>query len=123
MHRLVRVVLGHRLSEHVPEGHTKALHHRAKRRKHFAEWISHSREFNRAMPGGQTTGLPYPFRAFMICFPWNRPFSIKISLVCRPPITTPARCNPGTLLSKEFGSSAGFFVCGSSFTPKLSMNS
>ncbi len=35
--------------------------------------------------------IRFEFSASMICFPWNRPFSMKISPVCRPPITTPAR--------------------------------
>ncbi len=37
------------------------------------------------------------FSASMICFPWNRPFSMKISPVCRPPITTPELLEIGDL--------------------------
>jgi len=35
---------------------------------------------------------PYNLRLMsaMICLPWKRPFSIKISLVCSPDTTTPA---------------------------------
>jgi len=45
-------------------------------------------------PGGATGGFssraPLPVIAAMICRPWKRPFSMKISLVCIPPTTTPA---------------------------------
>ena len=56
-------------------------------------------------------------RAATICLPWNRPFSIKISLVWFPPITTPATKMPGTLLSWVCGSMEGLLVSGSSEMP------
>ena len=46
-------------------------------------------------PGGATGAgswmRPWPVIEAMICLPWKRPFSMKISEVFRPPTTTPAR--------------------------------
>jgi hypothetical protein len=49
----------------------------------------------RYSPGGETGAgslmRPLPVSAAIISFPWNRPFSMKMSEVLRPPTTTPAR--------------------------------
>lgn len=46
-------------------------------------------------PGGETGAgsvtRPFPVSAATISFPWNLPFSMKISDVLRPPTTTPAK--------------------------------
>src|SRR5882724_899528 len=55
MYGLVRIVLRHRLSEHVLEGDTEAFHHRGERREYFADRICHGGEFSRAATGGQTS--------------------------------------------------------------------
>lgn len=42
MYRFVRVVLRHRLAEHIFERDAEAFHHRGECREHFADWISHN---------------------------------------------------------------------------------
>ena len=50
--------------------------------------------------------------ASAIFFPWKRPFSMKISLVCIPATITPARKMPGRSLSSVSGLVRGRCECG-----------
>jgi hypothetical protein len=67
-------------------------------RRHLLAILNHSipliSSFVIYSPGGETGGGPrfpgLPVSAAMICLPWNRPFSMKISPVYFPPRITPA---------------------------------
>lgn len=104
VYRLLRITFRGRFPEHGPEGHPKSVLHCPECFINFANRGCHGHEFIKR-PEIEQTQADFMARArpavsaSAICFPWNLPFSMKISLVCRPPITTPAKYTPGILLS------------------------